>query len=445
MRYLIGLDIGTSSVKGVLMTTEGDIIKTARGEFQYTALSNGGLEIEAENFVQICFSTIKELVAASDGKIEGICASSASGNLVIVDQNGKPSTPIYNWQDKRVTTEAKEVLGEIDLDSFYKKVGWAFSYRAFPLALACYIKKHEPEIIQNAGMVTMSTEYLYYRLTGKWGISTSAGTPFYFIDQTKGTYIPEVMDALGITENQLPPIMSYGSILGGVLPELEELSGLPVGTPVILGCFDHPSAARGVGVLKEGEVLLSCGTSWVGFAPVKDRTKAANARVLIDPFLAPQGGPWGAMVSVASISERIWLYVSRYIDDSAQAYQILSELAAKCESGAGGLSICIKDEPDDARLIEYSKEQIARAIMESAVRLLQEQLERIKFLGIDLHTAFMVGGPSSDPVWHQIISEICGISVRVSHGVNAGAVGAARLAGIGVGLYQDEMEALAIG
>lgn len=349
------------------------------------------------------------------------------------------------YKAKRVTTEAKEVLGEIDLDSFYKKVGWAFSYRTFPLALACYLKKHKPEIIQNAGMVTMSTEYLYYRLTGKWGISTSAGTPFYFIDQISGTYIPEVMSALEITENQLPPIMPYGSVLGGVLPEMEKVSGLPSGTPVVLGCFDHPSAARGVGVLKEGELLLSCGTSWVGFAPIKNRAKAVDVRVLIDPFLAPHGGPWATMVSVASVSERIWLYVSRYIDDSEKAYQILSELASKSATGAGGLSICIKDEPDDARLIGYSKENIARAIMESAVRLLQEQLERIKSLGIDLRTAIMVGGPSNDPMWRQIISEICGISVRISHGINAGAVGAARLAGIGVGLYQDEMEAATIG
>ena len=117
MGYLIGLDIGTSSVKGVLMSQSGDIVHTARGEFQYTALCNGGLEIEAEKFVHICFSTIKELASVADGKIEGICASSASGNLVIVDKSGKPSTPIFNWQDKRVTTEAKEILGKLSGDN----------------------------------------------------------------------------------------------------------------------------------------------------------------------------------------------------------------------------------------------------------------------------------------------------------------------------------------
>ena len=119
MNYLIVLDIGTSSIKGVLMTQDGEITKTARGGFRYTKPCTGGLEIQAEEFASVCLSTIKELATAADGNICGVCASSASGNLVVVDKNGKASTPIYNWQDTRVTTEAKEVLGEMDLTAFY--------------------------------------------------------------------------------------------------------------------------------------------------------------------------------------------------------------------------------------------------------------------------------------------------------------------------------------
>ncbi len=444
MNYLIGLDIGTSSIKGVLMTQDGEIIKTARGGFHYTKLAGGGLEIQAEDFASVCLLTIKELATAADGNICGVCASSASGNLVVVDKDGKASTPIYNWQDTRVTTEAKEVLGEMDLDAFYRKVGWPFAYQTFPLALACYVKVHEPEKIKNAGMVTMSTEYLYYRLTGKWGISSSAGTPFYFIDQESGTYIPELLEALEITEEQLPPILPCGSVLGGVLPEMEEISGLPAGTPVILGSFDHPSAARGVGVFHEGEMLLSCGTSWVGFFPIADREKAASAGLLIDPFLAPKGGCWGTMVSVASVSERIWLYVSRYIDSSENAYKLLSELAAKAEPGAGGLSICPTDEPDDAKVAGYSKEQIARAIMEGTVYLLKAQLDRLSAIGIKASSAVMVGGPSENPMWLSLIEDICGVTGKIIHGAHAGSVGAAMLAGIGAGLYKNEAEANAI-
>ncbi len=444
MNYLIGLDIGTSSVKGVLMTEDGAIKKTAHAAFSYTKTEGGGVEINADKFVEVCFSAIKELSGAADGEIKGICASSASGNLVVLDKENKPVTPIYNWQDKRVTSEAEEILGELDRDEFYEKVGWPFLSDSFPLAQLCYIKKHYPEKLENCGMVCMSTEYLYYKLTEKWGISTSAGTPFYLIDQQKGAYIPELLDVFGITEKNLPPVMPCGSKLGEVTSDASEKCCIPEGTPVVLGSFDHPSAARGVGVFDEGEMLLSCGTSWVGFFPIKDRSKAVSAKILIDPFLYEKGGAWGTMVSVASLAERIKLYVHRYIDNSENAYKLLSALAEKSKSGANGLSICLLEEPDDSKVKGYAKEDIARAIMEGAVMLLKEKLDTLKTIGINPKSAVMVGGPSENPVYRKIIEEICGIKVRVLHGANAGAVGAAMLAGIGAGVYKNEADAYAI-
>ncbi|MBR6729544.1 MAG: hypothetical protein IKL80_05210, partial [Clostridia bacterium] len=319
--------------------------------------------------------------------------------------------------------------------------GWPFSYKTFPLALLCYVKKHEPEKIENCGMACMSTEYLYYKLTGQWGISTSAGTTFYLIDQKTGTYIPELLEKIGITEKQLPPVMPCGTVLGGITAEISEACGLPIGTPVVLGTFDHPSAARGVGVLEEGQMLLSCGTSWVGFFPVKSREKIEQAKTLIDPFLSPNGGPWATMTSVASISARIKLYVERYIDASKDAFKIFGELAAQSELGAGGLTIHIKEEPNDAEILQFPKKHIARAIMESTVRLLKERLDRMEAMGISAKSAIMVGGPSENPMWLQVIKELCGIEVKVIHGANAGAVGAAILAGMGAGLYKDERHA----
>ena len=444
MRYLIGLDIGTSSVKGVLMTEDGIIRTTAHAAFTYTLFDNGGVEIDAECFTKVCFHAIKELSASADGEIMGICASSASGNLLLLDKQHKPVTPIYNWQDSRVTTQADAVLAGIDKDGLYKKIGWPYLPNSFPLAQLCRIKKQQPETLANCGKVCMSTEYLYYKLTGKWGISTSAGTPFYLIDQEKRAYIPELLDIFGISEEQLPPIMPCGSKMGEVTASSSGLCGLAPGTPVILGSFDHPSAARGVGVFQEGEMLLSCGTSWVGFFPIKDREKAASAKLLIDPYLQEQGGAWGAMVSVASLSERIRLFADRYISTSADRFQVMSALAEKSLPGANGLSICLLDEPDDNMIKAYPREDIARAIMEGAVALLKEKLSELHSVGIRPKSAVMVGGPSEDPLYCQIIEQMCGVTVRVLHGAHAGAVGAAMLAGIGAGVYKDEANAFAI-
>ncbi len=442
MRYLIGLDIGTSSIKGVLMSVDGKIKKESHASFTYTTAGNI-VEISAERFLDSCVFAIKTLVTAADGEICGLCAASASGNLVLVDKNGKASTPIINWQDKRVDGEPREVLGDMDLDAFYKRIGWPFGGKAFPLAQACYIKKHNPELLENCGMVAMSTEYLYYAMTGKWGISGSAGTPFYFIDQVKGEYIPEVLEALGLDESRFPPIMPCGSILGTTTEEFSSKTGIPAGIPVVLGTFDHPSAARGAGVLNEGELLLSCGTSWVGFFPIKNRERIAEAKMLIDPFLAPNGC-WGAMTSVASVSARIKLYVDRYIEKSNTAFDTLSLLAKKSVPGAAGLSINLFDEPSDEKILVYPKEHIARAICEGAVNLLKAKLDALKEYGICADRAVMVGGPSENPVLVELISEMCGFPVKVTHGASAGAVGAAIMAGIAVHEYKDEYHAQSI-
>ena len=442
MDYLIGLDIGTSSVKGVLMTTEGRIACNAKEVFAYHRLESGEVELDADAYLAACFHAIKALAnAAAPGAIKGICASSASGNLLLLDRENKPMTSIISWQDKRVTEEAREILGEMDDEAFYRLIGWPFRYKAFPLAQLCYMKKHNPESLENCGMVAMSTEYLYYTLTEEWGISPSAGTTYFLIDQQKGEYVKPLLDKFGLSEEQFPLILPCGSVLGTVKGDVATRCGLPEGTPVVLGSFDHPSAARGVGVLKEGQMLLSCGTSWVAFFPIADREKGANAGMLIDPFLSPNGC-YGVMTSVASLSERIQLYVNRYIDDSKEAFQKLSALAKQSVVGANGLCINPQDEPDDEKILPFSKEHIARAIMEGTVRLLKERLDGLAEKGISASEAIMVGGPSEDPYWITLIEEMCGITVDVQHGSYAGAVGAAVIAGIGVGTYKDEEDAI---
>lgn len=440
MRYLIGLDIGTSSVKGVMMTVDGKITKEAHSVFNYK--TDGRItEISSENFLSSCVSAIKALTdAVSDGEVLGICAASASGNLLLVDKSGKATTPIINWQDTRVENEAREILGDINVDELYNQTGWPFDYKTFPLAQACYLKKHSPDLLENCDKVCMSTEYLYYVMTGKWGISSSAGTPFYFIDQVSGKYVTKLLEMLEIPEEKLPPIMPCGAVLGTTTTAFEEKTGIPSNIPVILGTFDHPSAARGAGVLNEGELLLSCGTSWVGFFPIRDREKIAKAKMLIDPFLAPSGF-WGAMTSVPSVSARIKLYTERYIDNTEKAFDILSQLSLKSVEGAGGLKLNLFDEPCDEKILSYPKEHIARAISEGAVNLLKSKLDVLKKAGISANSAIMVGGPSENPVLVELISQMCGFPVKVTHGASAGAVGAAIMAGIGIGEYKDEYHA----
>jgi len=444
-KFIIGLDIGTSSIKGIMISTDGSERYTGRAPFTYTTRADGSVEIPADTYLNSCYALFREFgeKLPKGAEIVAVSAASASGNLLLLDRDGNPAGPIFNWQDHRVTDEVTQVFGDFDTDAYYRSTGWGFDLETFPLAILCWYKCHYPEILADCSKVCMSTEYLYYKLTGKWGIGTSAGTPFYLIDQVTGKYHTEILEKLGVSLEKLPPVMKTGSVLGEITEDAAAECGLPAGIPVIIGTFDHPSAARGVGICKEGQLLLSCGTSWVGFYPIQEREKAVSARMLVDPFLSENGGPWGAMVSLASLSGQIETFTRRYVNDSNVWYRELVNESAKSVSGANGLSINLLAEPDDETIRKYEKQHIARAIMENTVNMLAERIAEISAAGISCDEAVMVGGPSESPLWADLIAEKTGMRVHVMHGAYAGAVGAAVLAGASLGLYPDQESACA--
>lgn len=439
-KFIIGLDIGTSSIKGTMTASDGSERYTGRVPFTYTTRPDGSVEIPAADYLDACFALLRQFgeKLPEGAEIAALSAASASGNLLLLDKEGNPAGPIFNWQDTRVTDEVTRVFGEFDQDAYYLSTGWRFDLQTFPLAILSWYKCHHPEILADCSKVCMSTEYLYWKLTGKWGIGPSAGTPFYLIDQLSGTYNTAVLDKLGVPVEKLPPVMKTGSVLGTITEEAAEKCGLPAGTPIIIGTFDHPSAARGVGITKEGQLLLSCGTSWVGFYPINDREKVAGAKMLIDPFLSEIGGPWAGMVSLASLSAQIEYFTKTYVDNGDTWYRKLVEYSAESCTGAGGLSINLLADPDDAEIRKYEKKHIARAIMENVINMLAVKMETIAKAGIVCDEAVMVGGPSENPLWAELIAEKTGMRVRVMHGSYAGAVGAAVLAGTAVGLYPDQ-------
>ncbi len=428
MRYTIGLDIGSTNVKGVLLSEENEIMAKSSARFVYDTPKPGYVEISAERFAENCLSVIRTLAAAlpQGGTLAGICEASASGNLLLLDENMRPITPIYNWQDQRVTDELDKVLGEdFDYRGFYEKIGWPLE-PSFPLAQLCYIKHHTPEILARAGYVCMSTEYLNYLLCGKMGIGPSAGTPFFLIDQNTNAYDPSILQCLGIREDMLPPIMKTGAVLGTLTAEAAETCGLPQSTPVLCGTFDHPAGAISADIVREGDMLLSCGTSWVAFMPIWERDTIIRNDFLCDPFLHEFGGPFGAMCSVECIGNTVNELVETHFGKGNDKYDKLAEYAARSQNGAGDLVIT-PGMPTEA-IAPFSKENIAYAIMEMPARLLMESLSDFLSRGIKISRIIMAGGPTKIPLWVSVTESIIGGHITVLSAEYSGAVGAAMIA-----------------
>jgi xylulokinase len=291
-----------------------------------------------------------------------------------------------------------------------------------------------------------------YRLSGRWGMDYSTATTFYLIDQVNRRWHRPYLDMLEIPEEAISKLGPSGSVLGPLTREGAEDTGLSEDTLVALGAFDHPSAARGTGFTRVGDLLLSCGTSWVGFYPIEHRDPAIAQRLLVDPFLSPDG-PWATMISIPEIGRRIDWYIENLVlleeENPEEKYTIFSESSEKVPPGAKGVYINpfldskhIPQSEIDLHA-NRSRDEIARAVMEGPALRMRYNIERLAEAGIKADRIAMVGGPAESPNWPRVMAEITGLELKLVNGQTAGAVGAAILAAVGAGLFRDEREAFA--
>ncbi len=433
-KFLIGLDLGTTAIKGVVMDQNSNIIAEASKVTSFIEPESGWFEIDPEEHYNDVCSIIKELTLKAPGEITALAMAAASGNSLLTDINGKPLTNIINWMDQRAVQNPPNALSNLSVQEVRQVTGWP-CVNSFPLAQLAWLKENQPEIYNSAGKYCMNSDWLLFRLIGKWLMDYSTATTSHLQNQTTFNYNNKFLDLLNIPEEKLSKLVPSGCFAGNLTAQAIKDTGLSAETEVVTGCFDHPSAARAVGVVEPGKLMLSCGTSWVGFFPEKERQKIIDLELLCDPFMNSSGGAWGAIFSVPYIGRAINWYVDNLIaPNEKNKYKIFDELAAKANPGADGLKIDLRKTPMS---INASRENISRAVMEGAAELLNEQIKILASNGIKFKSAVMVGGPSKSPIWPKIVEEITGISLTVGS-QHAGAKGAAIIAGIGAEIYEQD-------
>ena len=445
----IGLDLGTTNIKAAAISDEGEYLLGATGSMVYDT-SGGKVEFCLRGFCKSAYNLIRELVVKLPAGTcpAGVCISSASGNTVLLGGDDEPLIPAISWLDKRQDGEIAEVMGDLDPLEVYRTVGWPL-IDSFPLAHLCMLKRNDPGALERAAKVGMSSDYINLRLCGAWAIDHSTATTFYLQDQAAGRWHAPYLEALGIPVMKLPRLLPVGTGIGKVMPDAAADTLLPSGTPVYLGSFDHPSAAIGAGVTKEGVLLLSCGTSWVGFTPINGRERVLGADLLCDPFLAtaafgtrygsghtgcmpPQAyagdGPWGGYFSLPNIGQRLDEYLCRLIPDPNGRFQAFDDIAAGYAPGSAGVEFDVYDEPPP----DLGKMDINKAVgslIENITILILRKLAALEKGGMPIGGVVMTGGPSRSPIWPRIISEAIGKPVSaLPDGSYAGAVGAAKIA-----------------
>ncbi|MCC6445015.1 MAG: hypothetical protein IT210_16355 [Armatimonadetes bacterium] len=436
---LIGLDLGTSAIKGVLISVQGDVLAEAGAPTALLAPREGWVEADPEGHYRRVCSVLRELAAAAPGEVAAVAMAAASGNTLLTDDEGRPLCDIINWMDHRAEEEPPESLGEFTVEEVTRVTGWP-CITIFPLAHLAWLRENHPQLYQNAGRFGMDTDWLLYRLTGQRAMDRSTATTFHLQEQATGAYYAPFLRRLGIPLEKLPPLVGSGVSIGPLTAQAASDTDLSSRTMAVTGCFDHPAAARAVGILDPDQLMLSCGTSWVGFTPCPDRERILEAELLCDPFLSADGGPWGGIFSVPYIGRTIDWYIENVIAPGEDdPIRVFNDSAAEAAPGAGGLEIDLREPPQAVRA---DRKNMSRAVMEGSARLLGEKMSALTARGFACEQAVMVGGPANSPIWPRIVEEVTGVRVTAG-GRSAGARGAAMLAGIGIGLYLNEREALA--
>jgi len=401
MKVFIGIDLGTSAIKGALIAENGKKIALGKRTTSFLFPQKGFVELSPEalyaNFVSL-LTELSSKVPKGD-TIAAVSMSAASGNVTLMDRDGEPVHNIISWLDGRAMGKTAEILPGFDPSSVYRVVGWPW-VEDFPLAHLAWLKKYEPDVLRKASRIGMNSDWLLSRLTGCFAMDPSTATTFYFQDQLSRTWYKPHMDLIGIDKEALPELKDSGSIMGTITAQASHDTGIPEGVPVVLGSFDHPSAARGTGVFSEGTMLLSCGTSWVGFYPFASREAGLKQFLLIDPFKTPDG-PWGMMFSIAQVGKNIDYYVDTFLGPLSKGtgrYALFDGAAAGVAEGSHGLFINPVMDGFEEHIkdifAQHQHGEVSRAIMEGTVYEFRQRMESLQKAGFRSERAVMVGGPS---------------------------------------------------
>ena len=387
----IGLDLGTGAIKGVCWNSGKGILKKISERIELDHPAPDQAEIDPETYRNQVFRIIAELAQGADGPVEGISFAAASGNTMLCDDNGIPKTRIISWLDTRLKDWLPPEEWQVR-----KTTGWP-CIRTFPLMHLEYFRRTVPELLKNS-KIAMNNDYLTWELCGKHLLDASNAAPFYLWDQEKNRPA-SYLGYYGIRPQQLPEIAVPGT-RAGTLKKAYQQGNLTERTAVAAGSFDHPSGARAVGVLEPGSMLLSCGTSWVGFYPVRRRDDVPF-KELCDTFQSGTGGCWGAMFSVAKVGVEVEDFICGRYGKSPTRYEEFNEEAAKDGTPA-------------------------RQMMLAVIGRFKERFDQHS----GVNRIVLAGGPSEGKTWPILIEECLRVKVEISpYHSYTGAVGAAQIAG----------------
>ncbi|MGI6200366.1 MAG: xylulokinase [Christensenellales bacterium] len=452
---VLGLDIGTSGVKAAIFGADGAILASASSGYGYETPRPGAVEQHPDTWwgaVCACARRLTEQVAPGD--IAAVGVDGQSWAAVLVDAAGECLGPTPIWMD----TQAKALCD--GLDPALKAALFACSGNPFTpgytLPKVMLRFSQDPEARRRARYVLQSNSYIVFRLTGRATQDLSQGYGWHFFRPGQGDYDPELARAVGVPLEKLPDPLPCHQVVGQITEAAARLIGLLPGTPVVAGGLDAACGTLGAGVIAPGQTQEQSGQAG-GMSICTDRLRF-DPRLIFSPHVVPgryllQGGSVGGAGALNWFARELGGFEAAAAQaDGRSVFEHLSDCAAAAPLGAGGLIFLPYmagersphwDESAQGMYfgLGYDKGRghLVRALMEGVAYSLYDNLLAAEQAGVAAGDLICVGGAANSAVWTQIKADVTGHTLHVPRGDTATTLGAAMLAGVGVG-YWDGFE-----
>lgn len=450
--YLLGIDIGTSACKVALFRPNGEAVAQALCEYPVFYPEAGWAEQNPEDWWAGVFKAVRQVLNTSGIPASGIAAVGVDGqswSAVAVDAQGSSlcNTPI--WTDTRARAECDQIRARVPEETLFQVCGNPIQ-PSYTLPKILWYQNHLPDVYARAAHILQSNSFIVMRLTGAVTQDRSQGYGLCCYDMRRGEWDMAVADALGIRSSLLPPLADCHQVVGHVSDMAAKLTGLAAGTPVVAGGLDAACGTLGAGVCEAGEAQEQGGQAG-GMSLCIDRY-AADPRLILSAHVVTgrwllQGGTTGGGGALK------WLREQTCPDLS---FAQMSELAETVPAGCEGVLFLPYMAGERSPIwnpnacgvffgLSYARTRahLIRAVMEGVAYALRHNIEVANAAGAQAGTLRAMGGSANSLVWTQLKADITGHPIEVPASDTATTLGAAILAGVGVGVYAGFASAVA--
>ncbi|MEG0595054.1 MAG: xylulokinase [Christensenella sp.] len=452
MKYLVGIDVGTSGVKCLVIDEAGKVISSVTKSYPLYTPKPAWSEQDPADWWKGTKEALKELLSGVDKK--KLCAIGFSGQmhgLVPLDSDNKVIRNAILWNDQRTEKECEQIIaGAGGIDGL---VGYTNNtmLTGFTGGKLLWLKQNEPENYARLATFVMPKDYIRYCLTGEIATDASDASGTGFFDVAKREWASELVQKIGFDIAIFPKVYESDEVTGHITAAAEAETGLPQGLPVYGGGGDAVIQNTGMGIVKEGTLGVVMGTSGVVATAMNSFGKNEDGKLQF--FCNNAAGKYmvfGCQLSCAGSME--W-YKNTFYGDSAEPFKEINEGAEASAVGANGVIFlpylsgerCPHPDPD-ARGVFYglslltNKGDMARAVMEGVTFGLCQMYELILKTNhkLKISEVILSGGGANSKLWKQIVADVFGLPVKILAGAaEGGAYGGALTAGVGEGIYAD--------